>query len=81
MIGLATVKIDFAVVLEVDKNKCIGCGICVDVCPSHLWYLDVNRKAEPRDNYEPDCFICHACAVSCPVGAIVVREEVWERSS
>jgi len=53
-------------------------GICGDVCPSNIWHLDENKKAYPRENYEPDCFICHAW-ISCPVGAIVVQEEVWEK--
>jgi len=79
VITLAVVQVDFHVILNIDEAKCIGCGICVDVCPSNIWRLNENKKAYPRENYEPDCFICHACAVSCPVGAIVVQEEVWEK--
>ncbi len=73
------VQVEFGVQLDIDVTKCIGCKICVDVCPSNIWHLNEERKAYPREDYEPDCFICHACAVSCPVGAIVVREEVWEK--
>ncbi|MCD6244770.1 MAG: 4Fe-4S binding protein [Candidatus Korarchaeota archaeon] len=36
MITLAVVQVDFHVILEVNKEKCIGCGICVDVCPSNI---------------------------------------------
>lgn len=76
---MAAVQIDFRVMLNIDQEKCIGCNICVEVCPSNIWHMNENKKAYPREDYEPDCFICHACAVSCPVGAIVVQEEVWER--
>ncbi|RLG39515.1 MAG: hypothetical protein DRN78_06640, partial [Thermoproteota archaeon] len=36
VITLAVVQVDFHVILEVNKEKRIGCGICVDVCPSNI---------------------------------------------
>ena len=39
--------------IMVHKNKCIGCGTCVDVCPHHL----------------TSCDVCGACADACPTGA------------
>ena len=50
----------------VDKDKCIGCGICSKVCPSLAITL-VERKAVVN---EQDCRGCGACNQRCPVYAI-----------
>ncbi len=68
-------KINFSLEIYIDHDKCIGCGTCEKVCPSKLYYLK-DRKAHLVENYRDNCFICHACSVSCPVGAIVVEEDV-----
>ena len=41
----------------VDKDKCIGCGICTKVCPSLAITL-VERKAVVN---EQDCRGCGGC--------------------
>ncbi len=50
----------------VDKDKCIGCGICSKVCPS-LAIILIGRKAVVN---EQDCRGCGACNQRCPVYAI-----------
>jgi Pyruvate/2-oxoacid:ferredoxin oxidoreductase delta subunit/bacterioferritin-associated ferredoxin len=50
----------------VDKDKCIGCGICSKVCPSLAITL-VERKAVVN---EADCRGCGGCNQRCPVYAI-----------
>jgi electron transfer flavoprotein alpha subunit/NAD-dependent dihydropyrimidine dehydrogenase PreA subunit len=54
--------------LKVDKNKCIGCSICVQVCPFNAARL-VNKKAEMNEN----CTLCGACEKACPVQAIGIE--------
>lgn len=49
----------------VDKEKCIGCGQCVDVCPVEAIKLD-NDIAVISD----ECIECGACADECPSEAI-----------
>lgn len=50
----------------IDKEKCIGCGLCIEICPSRAFSLQ-NCKA----TLTGDCsFSCGHCAAICPVGAI-----------
>jgi NAD-dependent dihydropyrimidine dehydrogenase PreA subunit len=58
--------------IQVDVEKCTGCGTCVDVCPVGVYELQ-NEKSVPV-NIE-DCLICRACEMQCPEGAIQVIEE------
>lgn len=50
----------------VNKDKCIGCGECIDVCPADAIEL-VNVKAEINND---KCRNCQACVEECPVEAI-----------
>ncbi len=54
-------------IAEVDRDKCIGCGRCMQVCPTGAIRLDAEGKAV----VSPDlCRGCAACMGVCPVGAI-----------
>lgn len=53
--------------IMVDKEKCIGCGTCVSICPVGAISFDANGKAEID---KTKCIRCGACQSSCPVGAI-----------
>jgi len=61
------------VTLELDKNNCIGCGMCTMVCP-HAVFEIVDRKAFTADR--DACMECGACAKNCPVNAIRVKTGV-----
>ena len=54
-------------------EQCIGCGMCVNVCPHNVFKIE-NRKAVMinRDS----CMECGACKKNCPAGVIEVREGV-----
>ncbi|MBU4369592.1 ferredoxin [Patescibacteria group bacterium] len=55
-----------------DKNKCIGCGTCVAVCPGN-YEMDSNSKARPIKE-EVESFGCNRIAEEiCPVKAIVIK--------
>ncbi len=52
----------------VDTDKCIGCKLCVDICPSKA--ISVERTAMVD---EASCKGCGTCAAACPVDAIDMR--------
>ena len=59
--------------LELNKEACTGCGICVNVCPHEVLVLQ-NKKAEIVDR--DACMECGACAMNCPFDAISVNSGV-----
>lgn len=62
------------VTLTLSAEKCIGCGICVDVCPHAVFLMNGHRKAEivNRDR----CMECGACSRNCPSEALFVQPGV-----
>ena len=54
--------------IRIDKDKCIGCGRCREVCPGTLIKLDGERRAYIK--YPRDCWGCTSCIKECPVYAI-----------
>lgn len=59
--------------LELDEEKCVGCGACTEVCP-HAVFLVADGKAHIADL--DACMECGACARNCPTEAISVRPGV-----
>lgn len=64
--------IDGAAILRLDIEACVGCGMCVTVCPHRIFVLEEN-KAQITD-YN-GCMECKACARNCPVAAIYVNPD------
>jgi MinD superfamily P-loop ATPase len=61
------------VTLELDSEKCTGCGMCTQVC-AHAVFA-VNGKVA-HILYRDGCMECGACAMNCPVDALRVRAGV-----
>ena len=57
--------------INVDQEKCNGCGTCVDTCPVEVFEI-VDEKSTVVNLDE--CLVCMACEVQCPEGAIEVIE-------
>ena len=56
--------------LRLDGGKCIGCGMCLSVCPHAVFTLNNGKVAiVDRDA----CMECGACAQNCPVTALSVK--------
>ncbi len=52
----------------VDKDKCIGCGLCFVTCGRNVYVME-GKKAKVENPY--NCLVgCTTCATICPVGAI-----------
>ncbi|HAG16662.1 MAG TPA: ferredoxin [Bacteroidales bacterium] len=62
--------------IEVDVEKCKGCGVCIPACPTDVILLakNVNGKGYHYAYMEkPEaCIGCTNCAVVCPDGVISV---------
>ncbi|MFW9969606.1 MAG: ATP-binding protein [Candidatus Odinarchaeota archaeon] len=56
---------------KIDKNKCIGCGTCLEKCPVDAIQGDDNNKAECDSEL---CIGCGVCAYFCPENAILLLE-------
>jgi NAD-dependent dihydropyrimidine dehydrogenase PreA subunit len=59
--------------LVLDKDKCIGCSLCTEVCPHSVFEMR-NHKAHLVDFNA--CMECGACVTNCPTAAIVVNPGV-----
>jgi MinD superfamily P-loop ATPase len=54
--------------LNVSKNKCIGCGVCENECPAGAVF--VNEKTGVAELSEERCINCCQCIENCPQNAI-----------
>jgi NAD-dependent dihydropyrimidine dehydrogenase PreA subunit len=61
------------VTLQLDENKCTGCGMCLNVCPHEVFTM--NSKHVVIKNRDA-CMECGACSRNCPVDAISVESGV-----
>ena len=61
------------VTLQLDENKCTGCGMCMDVCPHEVFKM--NSKHVMIQNRDA-CMECGACSLNCPASAIAVQSGV-----
>lgn len=61
------------VTLRLDEDVCVGCGMCLIVCP-HAVFAGYNGR--PRIDHRDACMECGACARNCPVGAVTVTAGV-----
>lgn len=55
----------------VNKEKCIGCGICEQFCPDSAIKI-INKKSVINYDY---CKGCGICAIECPYKAIYMAKE------
>lgn len=61
--------------IEVDRERCKGCGLCVATCPRQILELsqEINQKGYHYSvQVEDRCIACQLCAVTCPEVAITV---------
>jgi len=55
--------------VQVDEDKCTGCGICSEVCPVEAITVDQVVKIDAAT-----CIDCGSCVAECPNGAISMEE-------
>ena len=53
----------------VNKDNCVGCGLCVDVCPNSAIKMNDDVAVVDSDT----CIDCEACVSECPNSAISMK--------
>ncbi|WP_066970920.1 4Fe-4S binding protein [Methanobrevibacter filiformis] len=59
--------------INLSTDKCIGCGECMNVCPTKCIHIEVPAPAIIGE----DCVYCGKCIPICPVDAIDLKEEFF----
>jgi 2-oxoglutarate ferredoxin oxidoreductase subunit delta len=58
-------------IVILDQDLCIGCGLCVELCPKKILYIEENsQKCQVSD--ENKCDRLRGCERVCPVAAIKI---------
>ena len=55
--------------VKVDKNKCVGCGMCAGLCPE-TFVINADGKAEVINSEVTSC--AKNAAENCPAAAITL---------
>jgi len=68
-------------VLEFDKEKCVGCNICVNSCPLDVMIPNYKKGAEPIVLFAEECWFCGSCVQECPHKALTLVTPALQRIS
>jgi len=60
--------------IEVNKDLCSGCGVCVTVCPYDAARLEKSDEGLVAVIDELKCKRCGLCPTACPSGAITIKD-------
>lgn len=59
--------------IEIDQEKCVGCGQCTDNCPGKVPVVEEGKARMGRE----ECITCSNCVVTCPEEAITIKETFY----
>lgn len=64
--------------IEIDREKCIHCGLCINDCISKCLSFDKDNFPQMTD--EKHCLACQHCLTICPTGALSFDGKTAENS-
>ena len=63
-------------VVRIDTDKCVGCGICIEICPLDVFYISEDKKKSVIA-YPECCQSCGQCYLYCPTGSLGISNDVY----
>ncbi|MCM8760356.1 MAG: 4Fe-4S binding protein [Candidatus Omnitrophica bacterium] len=69
-------------IVKVKKERCKGCQLCIDVCPSKVFRISENfnkmgyHYIEPEGEGKNNCTGCQRCVMICPDVAIEILRKM-----
>ena len=64
--------------VQIDQPGCRDCGLCVDICPTHV-FDRVETEAIARVTRPEDCIGCTSCVYMCPSRCLTVSDAIEQR--
>ncbi|MFW5994146.1 MAG: glutamate synthase-related protein [Halanaerobiaceae bacterium] len=74
---MAAGKLNFKYRVNIDRDRCIDCGICEQECPYGVYDFDTGDSLEGERlevKAESECVNCQRCVSFCPTNAITIEE-------
>lgn len=59
-----------------DVNKCIGCQMCIDICPMDVFRYNSELKKSVIA-YPDNCQSCAQCFYNCPTGSLKMANDQY----
>jgi NAD-dependent dihydropyrimidine dehydrogenase PreA subunit len=63
--------------IEIDTEKCTGCGSCHDICPTDPNVFEIKGEGGAKKAHvvhAEACLECRACETQCPETALKLSE-------
>jgi len=70
-----------AIPITFNKDKCISCNRCVNICQVDVLLPNPEKGKPPIVQYPGECWYCGCCVIECPIdGAIELRHPLMNQA-